>query len=145
MEMADFWILEKQYVHKLFKVLAPRLQSCPVSYTRMYKAPQPQPVPLPTLRLSRTVIELRGHPFPPLVGFDNRNRNLLQNVLLDEAKKAYRKAKYAEFAAKLGQEGEASAESAEPAKGEQLESNESNAESDAPTVDKGKTSAKDEK
>gem|GEM_PF-6024949 len=43
MEMADYWITEKQLVHKLFKVLVPRYQDCPVSYTRMIKAPRHYP------------------------------------------------------------------------------------------------------
>lgn len=114
--MADYWITEKQYVHKLFKVLAPRLRECNVSYTRMYKAPQPIPFELPDLGIRKAVLELRGHPFPPLVGTDNRNRSLLQNVLLDEAKKEYRKEKYAEFANKLENEGQKNAENVEEIK-----------------------------
>lgn len=110
MEMASYWITEKQYVHKLFKVLAPRLQNCSVSYTRMYKAPQPIPFQLPDLKMTRTVLELRGHPFPPLVGSDYRNRNLLQNVLLDEAKKEYRKEKYAHFTAQLEKQNQENAD-----------------------------------
>lgn len=93
MEMADFFIIEKQYVHKLFKVLVPRLQNCPVSYTRMYKAPQPYPGE----NKMRAVLELRGHPFPALTPNLNLNRNLIQNVLLDEAKKAFGREKYAKI------------------------------------------------
>lgn len=43
MEMADYWLGEKQIVHKLFKVLVPRYKDCPVSYTRMIKAPNQYP------------------------------------------------------------------------------------------------------
>lgn len=39
MKMANFYILEKQYIHKLFKVLAPRYQDYAFNYTRMYQAP----------------------------------------------------------------------------------------------------------
>lgn len=98
MEMADFWLTEKQLVHKLFKVLAPRFASCNVSFTRMYKAPREYP----GMYYKRAVLELRGHPYPPLVPDMGSNRNLLHNVLLDEARKAYRKEKYAEIAEKLG-------------------------------------------
>ncbi|XP_065075837.1 large ribosomal subunit protein bL17m-like [Ochlerotatus camptorhynchus] len=35
MEMADYWLTEKQLVHKLFKVLAPRFEEYKVSSTRM--------------------------------------------------------------------------------------------------------------
>lgn len=95
--MADHWILEKQLVHKLFKVLVPRFESCQVSFTRMYKAPREYP----GMYYKRAVLELRGHPYPPLVPDMSQNRNLIHNVLLDEARKAYRKEKYAEIAAKL--------------------------------------------
>lgn len=83
MEMADFWLLEKQLVHKLFKVLVPRYETCPLSYTRMWKAPREYPG---SFRL-RAVLELRGNPFPPLEQQKNSRRNLLHNVLLDEARK----------------------------------------------------------
>ncbi|KAI4463796.1 ribosomal protein l17 [Holotrichia oblita] len=63
MEMADYWLVEKQLVHKLFK--------------------------------------LRGNPYPALVPNTNNNRNLIHNVLLDEAKKEYRQQKYSEIAAQI--------------------------------------------
>lgn len=97
MEMADYWLLEKQLVHKLFKVLAPRFQNYNVSYTRMLKAPKPYP----GLHYDRAVLELKGNPYPPLTPDLNVNRNLIHNVLLDEAKKAYRTEKYAQIAAKI--------------------------------------------
>ena len=39
MEMADWWLEEKQLVHKLFKVLVPRFQHFPASFTTLYQAP----------------------------------------------------------------------------------------------------------
>lgn len=104
MEMAKFWITEEQYIHKLFKVLVPRFQNCPLSYTRMYKAPKTYPEI--TYR-DRAVLELRGNPFPALKPALNVNRNFIHNVLLDEAKKEYRKKKYAQ----LNEEEEADSES----------------------------------
>uniref|UniRef100_A0A336KYN3 Large ribosomal subunit protein bL17m n=1 Tax=Culicoides sonorensis TaxID=179676 RepID=A0A336KYN3_CULSO len=83
MEMADFWLLEKQLVHKLFKVLVPRLETCPLSYTKMYKAPREYPG---HYRL-RAVLELRGNPFPSLDNKGTSRRNLLHNILLEEARK----------------------------------------------------------
>lgn len=97
MEMANFYILEKQYVHKLFKVLVPRFENCPISYTRMYRAAKPYPGD----NRDKAIMELRGNPFPSLMPDTSKNRNLIQNVLLDEAKKDYRRAKYAEMAEKL--------------------------------------------
>lgn len=84
MEMADFWLIEKPLVHKLFKVLVPRYETCPLSYTRMWKAPREYPG---SYRL-RAVLELRGNPFPSLEQQKSSRRNLLHNVLLDEARKA---------------------------------------------------------
>lgn len=106
MEMADFWITEKQYVHKLFKVLVPRFQNCPVSYTRMYKAPKSYPDI--TFR-DRAVLELRGNPFPALKPNLNVNRNFIHNVLLEEARKEFRRKKYAQ----LSEESELGAEKAD--------------------------------
>jgi large subunit ribosomal protein L17 len=34
MELANFWLLEKQLVHKLFKVLVPRFQNYNTAVTR---------------------------------------------------------------------------------------------------------------
>ncbi|XP_058058868.1 large ribosomal subunit protein bL17m [Anopheles bellator] len=98
MEMADFWLLEKQLVHKLFKVLAPRFEEYKVSATRMYKAPKEYP----GWYRKRAVLELRGNPYPPLLPNQSNNRFLLHNVLMDEARKDYRKEKYAEIAAQIG-------------------------------------------
>ncbi|XP_065076027.1 large ribosomal subunit protein bL17m-like [Ochlerotatus camptorhynchus] len=98
MEMADYWLTEKQLVHKLFKVLAPRFEEYKVSATRMYKAPKEYP----GWYRKRAVLELRGNPYPSLVQNLYQNRNLLHNVLLDEARKDFRKEKYAEIAAQIG-------------------------------------------
>lgn len=84
MDMASFWLLEKQLVHKLFKVLAPRLENCPLSYTRMYKAPREYPGNY----YKRAVLEIRGNPFPPLCPQQVNRRGLIHNILLEEAKKA---------------------------------------------------------
>ncbi|XP_063230144.1 large ribosomal subunit protein bL17m [Bacillus rossius redtenbacheri] len=94
MELADFWLLEKPLVHKLFKVLVPRLHACSVSYTRLYLAPSSCPDRL----RRRAVLELRGNPYPPLSQDTSHNRNLIHNVLLDEARKEHRLRKYSEVA-----------------------------------------------
>lgn len=83
MDTASFWLLEKQLVHKLFKVLVPRLENCQTSYTRMYKAPREYP----GNGYHRALIEIRGNPFPAVGNFKPNRKNLLHNVLLEEAKK----------------------------------------------------------
>lgn len=90
MEMADFWLTEKQLVHKLFKVICPRYENINTSVTKMYKAPREYPGHYRT----RSILELRGNPYPPVVPDQMyRNRNLIHNVLLDEAKKEFYKSK----------------------------------------------------
>ncbi|EDW73646.1 uncharacterized protein Dwil_GK16542 [Drosophila willistoni] len=97
MELADYWLLEKQLVHKLFKVLVPRYDNYNVSYTRMYKAPRDYP----GMYYKKSVLELRGNPYPTLCADQTQNRNLLHNVLLDEARKEFRREKVADLANKL--------------------------------------------
>lgn len=98
MEIADYWLLEKELVHKLFKVLVPRYENSDTAYTRMYKAPRPQY----SRNTEKAVLELRGNPYPSLVNKHHNNRHLIQNILLDAAKYDYRQAKYAEMADKIG-------------------------------------------
>ncbi|XP_046689235.1 39S ribosomal protein L17, mitochondrial [Homalodisca vitripennis] len=97
MELADYWLKEKQVVHKLFKVLVPRYQNYNMSYTRVHKVTGQYP----DGRYPRTLLELRGNPFPRLTQDQSSNRNLIHNVLFDEAKKEYRAQKYAEIAEQL--------------------------------------------
>ncbi|XP_045499680.1 39S ribosomal protein L17, mitochondrial [Colias croceus] len=97
MEMANYWLLEKELVHKLFKVLVPRFENSNSAYTRMLKAPRPAY----GRNIDKAVLELRGNPFPSLQNKQSNNRQLLQNVLLDAAKYDYRQAKYAEMAEKI--------------------------------------------
>ncbi|XP_060531404.1 large ribosomal subunit protein bL17m [Cylas formicarius] len=98
MENADYWLIEKQLVHKLFKVLVPRYENYDISYTRLIKAPRPYHQQHSYLK---AVLELRGNPYPSLITDYANNRYLLHNVLLDEARKAYRNQKYAEIAEKI--------------------------------------------
>lgn len=56
MESADYWILEKQFIHKLFKVLVPRFENYQSAYTSLYKAP----LNFPKYTGSRTILELKG-------------------------------------------------------------------------------------
>lgn len=84
MEMADRWITEKQVIHKLFKVLAPRYQNSPLSYTKLYRAPKlftQDPYP-------KSILELRGKRFlsiffPPFPGANavTRTEKLLLKVI----------------------------------------------------------------
>ena len=89
MELANWWLTDKSAVHKLFKVLAPRLRDLPGAYTRILRAPiLYKPEGGPGMCKERVVLELRGHPFPPL-NYSNSepNRKLIHNVLLAEARR----------------------------------------------------------
>uniref|UniRef100_A0A131XWW1 Large ribosomal subunit protein bL17m n=1 Tax=Ixodes ricinus TaxID=34613 RepID=A0A131XWW1_IXORI len=93
MELADFWIHEKQLVHKLFKVLVPRLESWEGPYTALHVLPTPfnerynQMGSFPHYRHNWVALELAGHPYPPIPGRTPSNRHSLVNVLLSEAKR----------------------------------------------------------
>lgn len=54
--MANFWITEKQLVHKLFKVLVPRYQNYTTSFTKLHKAPNIYPIG----HYERAILELKG-------------------------------------------------------------------------------------
>ncbi|XP_054842888.1 39S ribosomal protein L17, mitochondrial [Eublepharis macularius] len=62
MNMANFWLTEKDLIHKLFKVLAPRFQAHAGNYTRMLQIPNRTTID----RAKMAVIEYKGNPFPPL-------------------------------------------------------------------------------
>lgn len=99
MEMADYWLTEKQCIHKLFKVLVPRYENYTIAFTRMFNAPHPYP----SDGYKKAILELRGNPYPSLLPDMQTNRNIIHNVLLDEAKKAYRAQKYKDIAKKIGE------------------------------------------
>lgn len=93
MELANFWILEKQFIHKLFKVLVPRYQNYTTSYTKLHIAP----CIYPGFAFKRAILELKGNVYPSVEQFDPNKPNLLTNILLDAARKEFRKQKYEEI------------------------------------------------
>lgn len=124
MDMANFWIIEKQLVHKLFKVLVPRYQNYTTSFTKLHKAPNIYPIG----HYQRAILELRGRSYkkifftsytkdsftymichlsgnmyPSVEQYNPHERNLLHNLLLDAAKKEYRMEKYKEIANNIKQ------------------------------------------
>ena len=97
MELADWWLEDKSAIHKLFKVLVPRLQSQPHSFTRLFYSPsQASANKEGQDRMMRhwkpkVVIEVVGHPFPPLRYSNTEpNRKMIHNVLLSEARRELR-------------------------------------------------------
>ncbi|KAJ8719580.1 hypothetical protein PYW08_011755 [Mythimna loreyi] len=98
MDTANFWLLEKELIHKLFKVLVPRYETSNSSYTRLINAPKPQY----GRNIDKVVLELKGNPFPDLINNNTNNKLLIQNVLLDAAKQDYRQSKINEIAKNIG-------------------------------------------
>ncbi len=80
--MADYWLLEKQLVHKLFKVLVPRFENYNTSYTRMFRAPRE----FPGRQNARSILELKENPYPTLNPDVERNKLWINNILLDGAR-----------------------------------------------------------
>lgn len=108
MELADFWLKEKQAVHKLFKVLVPRFADYTTSFTNLFYLPPryawnvPQKgddVPHEVVQQLynhklRGVLEFKGNPYPAL--FKSRsassNKTILTNVLMSAAREQYDRA-----------------------------------------------------
>ncbi|XP_078515991.1 large ribosomal subunit protein bL17m [Lissotriton helveticus] len=78
MRMADFWLTEKDLIHKLFKMLAPRYASDHSNYTNMYQIPTRENLD----RAKMAVIEYKGNPYPPLVVKKRDSEKTLLNQLL---------------------------------------------------------------
>jgi large subunit ribosomal protein L17 len=86
MEMADYWLLEKDLVPKLFKVLVPRFENRIGPYTVVHKLP----IEYPGKGQKKIVLELKGNPFPPIKYDTSRDvTNTLTNVLIRSLKKEY--------------------------------------------------------
>lgn len=79
MKMADFWLTEKDLIHKLFKVLVPRFSLHNGNYTSMYQIPNRENLD----RAKMAVIEYKGNPFPPLpVNKRDNDKTLINQLLL---------------------------------------------------------------
>jgi len=98
MEMAEFWLLEKQLTHKLFKVLVPRYEQISNSYTKMYHVSRDYP----GMCYQRSVLELRGNPYPSFILDFAFNRSCIINILLGEVKKENQHEKLSRFIAGSG-------------------------------------------
>lgn len=91
MDMADYWLLEKQLVHKLFKVICPRFENLNGPATKMFNAPRQYPADPKRAYFKRVVLELKGNPYPAITpDLSYRNKNLIHNVLLEAAMKDFR-------------------------------------------------------
>ena len=87
MEMADYWLLEKDLVPKLFKVIVPRFENTIGPYTLVHKL---TPV-YPGGGQKNIVIELKSNPLPPIKNEAARDfSGSLTNVLVRALKQEYK-------------------------------------------------------
>ncbi|XP_053553031.1 39S ribosomal protein L17, mitochondrial isoform X2 [Bombina bombina] len=77
-EMRFYAEKEKDLIHKLFKMLAPRFESHSSNYTNMYQIPTRQNLD----RAKMAVIEYKGNPYPPLITPKRDNDKTLLNQLI---------------------------------------------------------------
>jgi len=87
MRLADKWLVEKDLVHKLFKVLAPRYYNYSKSYTSVYRLP----AKVPYRKGFQAVLELKGNPYPPVIPQEYVKDNFIVNVLIRSAKQSREK------------------------------------------------------
>ncbi|OQR74190.1 39S ribosomal protein L17 [Tropilaelaps mercedesae] len=93
MEIVNFWVPEKQLVHKLFKVIAPRLQNEVSGFTNMWTLADPPKEsydqggpPSVYYFFDWVALEIKGNPLPPIPRSAAVNKHLyLPNVLLSAA------------------------------------------------------------
>lgn len=88
MEMADYWILEKDLVPKLFQVIVPRYENKLGPYTQVYKLPNEYPGKV----AKKICMELKDNALPPIqAALQNTNQdNSLTNILIGAYKKDYK-------------------------------------------------------
>ena len=99
MEMADYWLLEKDLIHKLFKVLLPRYQRTS-TYTQMYMLPPD----VPGYGKDMAVLELKGNPWPPVVPKRRETKYFLTNILMDELRNDYERSRRSPLVNKILEE-----------------------------------------
>lgn len=87
MEMADYWILEKDLVPKLFQVIVPRYENKIGPYTLVHKL---SPV-YPGSGRKNIIMELKNNPLPPIKSeFARDFSGSLTNVLVRALKQEYK-------------------------------------------------------
>ncbi|KRZ13051.1 39S ribosomal protein L17, mitochondrial [Trichinella zimbabwensis] len=91
METCDYWIEEKELIHKLFKDLVPRFENCKSSYTLLHRLPDKyEKLDNNTWKFTAPfILELKGNPYPPVLERQHLHENSLLNVLLREAGKKF--------------------------------------------------------
>lgn len=89
MEMADYWILEKDLVPKLFQVIVPRYSSTLGPYTQVHKLPVDYQSRFGTKKIC---MELKNNALPPIrsPGATHDFSNSLTNILISSLKQDFK-------------------------------------------------------
>lgn len=93
MELADFWLQEKDLIHKLFKELVPRYLDYTTSFTKIHKlGPNHEKADAPVgenvgfwWRGGDCILELKGNKLPPIKYPAIKKSGLITNILLKNA------------------------------------------------------------
>lgn len=101
MELANYWLKEKNLVHKLFKVFVPRYENYASAFTALHMLGVDYEKYSMTIteikengrpyihKRGQAVLEMRGNILPPIKRPQVNRANLLTNVLLNSARESY--------------------------------------------------------
>ena len=92
MELMDFWLTEKDLIHRLFNVYVPRYARFEAPYTKAWYIPSKsfgQEHKAYGHGGKKMLLELKGNPYPPVEPRHLDNKQSLANILLAEAKRDY--------------------------------------------------------
>ena len=88
MEMADYWLLDKELVPKLFEEVVPRFQNKTGPYTLVHKLP----TEYPGTGAKKIVLELKENSLPKIKTQSSVDfTNSLTNVLIRAYQQSYKK------------------------------------------------------
>lgn len=104
MALANYWLREKNLIHKLFKVFVPRYENYASSFTAIHMLGfdyQLNAIPFTERRYCKkavsvqgeAVLEMRGNPLPPIIRPSVKKSGLLTNLLIEGAKDSMKQAK----------------------------------------------------
>lgn len=99
MALANFWLLDKSMIHKLFKELVPRYRDYPAAFTAIHHIGMDYDLYKRTMteiardrhlepRRGECVLELRGNNLPPIKRPKLNRSELLTNMLLQGARES---------------------------------------------------------
>lgn len=90
MELMDYWINDKDLIHKVFKVFVPRYANTTGPYTNSHRLPiKYGEFKYPNLPRQNIVLEMKDNPYPRIMPDPRNYSNILTNVLLTAARKEH--------------------------------------------------------